>query len=102
MPLRTVFVLTAAVALAIADVQASEAPEDLLSQAEMAVAEARSKQALWLEGARALTAARAALARGDTDESLRQSRRAIELAALGLLQSEGGTGPAASHTRRDR
>lgn len=102
MPLRTVVVFTAAVALAIADVQASEAPEDLLGQAEMAVAEARSKQALWLESARALAAARAALARGDTDESVRYSRRAIELSELGMLQREGGTGPADSHTRRDR
>lgn len=99
---RSVVILTAAVVLAIADVQASDAPEALLGRAETAVAEARSKQALWLEGARALTAARAALARGDADESLRQSRRAIELAELGLLQREGGTGPAASHTRRDR
>jgi hypothetical protein len=102
MPLRSVLVIAAAVVLATADVQASDAAPLALSRAEMAVEEARSKQALWLEGARALAAARAALARGDSEESLRQSTRAIELAELGLLQRAGGTGPSASQTRRDR
>ena len=102
MPLRRVLVLTSAVVLATADVHASDEASQVLARAESVVAEARSKQALWLEGARALAASRAALDRGDAGESLRQSRRAMELSELGMLQREGGTGPAASHTRRDR
>ena len=96
------FVLATAVGLAVADVHAADPASELLERAEMVVAEARSKQALWLEAARAIAAARAALKRGELAESERQSRRAIELSELGMLQRDGGTGPAAPQVRRDR
>lgn len=102
MPLPRILVLATAVGLAIADVQASDPASELLGRAENVVAEARAKQALWLEAARAIVAARAALKRGDLAESERYSLRAIELSELGMLQREGGTGPAAPGPRRDQ
>jgi len=100
--IRRVLLLTAAVSLPLADVQGSDVTSDLLGRAETAVTAARAKQALWLEAVRAVVAARAALNRGDFDESERQSRWAIELSELGLLQRDAGTGPAAPQARRDR
>ncbi len=102
MPFLRILVLATAVGLAIADVQASDPASELLGRAEATVAEARSKQALWLEAARAIAAAQAALNRGDLAESERQSHRAIELSELGMLQREGGTGPAVPQSRRDQ
>jgi len=72
---------------------ADDTAEAALAEAEVSVARANAKQALWSEAARALRDARAACARAERDECLRRSRDALELARLGILQAEGGTGP---------
>lgn len=72
---------------------ADTASDAALAEAEASVAEARAKQALWTAAVQALDAARKAQQRGDADECRRQSRLATDLARLGILQAEGGTGP---------
>jgi non-ribosomal peptide synthetase component F len=86
--------IATALVLSSADVQATDSAHALLAQATASVERAREQQALWLEAVRALVAAKAALARGEQEDSARLSRRAIELTELGLLQRNGGTGPA--------
>ena len=86
-------VLVALCSAACAPAVAGGAAEAALVEADAVVTEARAKQALWSEAARALSDARAACARAESDTCLRRSRDAIELAKLGILQAEGGTGP---------
>jgi hypothetical protein len=67
---------------------ASTSPAAALAAAEAAVAEARQRQALWTTAVSALREARAALARGDPAAVVTWSRRARELAELGLRQRQ--------------
>ncbi len=64
----------------------AEEARALLAQAETDIQRARSRRALWSGAWQALVGARAALSGGDAAESIRQSRRASELAQLGLEQ----------------
>jgi hypothetical protein len=64
----------------------AEEAKALLAQAETDVQRARAKRALWLKAWEALIAARRAVAGNDPEAAIRHSRRASELAELGLEQ----------------
>lgn len=65
---------------------AGEEAKALLAQAETDVQRARARRALWLKAWEDLVAARQAMAAGDHAAVGRHSRRASELALLGLEQ----------------
>lgn len=65
--------------------QAEEA-RALLAQAETDIQRARARRALWSKAWEALVGARASLAAEDHAGAVRESRRASELAQLGLEQ----------------
>jgi len=64
----------------------AEEAKAMLAQAETDVQRARARRALWLKAWEALIAARRAAAGNDADAAIRHSRRASELALLGLEQ----------------
>jgi len=58
----------------------------LLAQAETDIQRARARRALWSKAWESLLAARAFSAAGDHAETIRQAKRASQLAELGLEQ----------------
>ena len=64
----------------------AEEAKAMLAQAETDVQRARAKRALWLKAWEELIAARQAVAGSDPERAIRHSRRASELAQLGLEQ----------------
>jgi len=64
----------------------AEEAKAMLAQAETDVQRARSKRALWLKAWEELIAARRAVERNDPPAAIEHSRRASELAQLGLEQ----------------
>lgn len=73
---------------ACADPSMAELAEAELGQAEVAIASARAQDALWTTGFDALVKARAARRQGDYASVIEWSRRARELARLGIEQRE--------------
>ena len=64
----------------------AEEAKAMLAQAETDIQRARSRRALWLKAWDELISARRAAAENDSDAAIRHSRRASELALLGLEQ----------------
>ena len=64
----------------------AEEAKAMLAQAETDIQRARSRRALWLKAWEELISARRAAAENDSDAAIRHSRRASELALLGLEQ----------------
>ena len=83
-------------ALAI-DTPIDQPPVAELAAAEAAIEQARQQQALWTTAVAALREARAALLRGDQAAVATWSRRARELAELGLRQRQAGDAASDRH-----
>ena len=64
----------------------AEEAKAMLAQAETDVQRARAKRALWLKAWEELIAARRAVERNDPPSAIEHSKRASELAQLGLEQ----------------
>jgi len=64
----------------------AEEARAMLAQAETDIQRARAKRGLWLKAWEELIAARQAVAMNENDSAIRHSKRASELAQLGLEQ----------------